>query len=356
MSNIKVFQRLSLLSFWVLLIIALATTGFSFNLTAEINESEAALPLEPGEPQVALAYLGGSDDDSAGEGESDSGGGATEVGDVIRNGGFELVDPEAAPGTAIALEWDRFSNGRAHFGWYDDLWREVVHSGDHAQLMEIKEVYGDFRDRVMAVHQTVDVVPNSDYHLTMYVILRSESQPDFRNRNDFEMSWGVDLSGGANYDNVDDWNIMTLTEQFRLGSTGPDDDNDLLFYEMITGTIRSDDNARLTLFIRGLKRWPLNTEVLFNVDDVSLVGPKPGAAAPVADDPAAESEPAESTESTPAESSTSTESPSSTEGALPQSGGVLNGNIPVGSVVLGGVVLILLGTSATASLLLRRRE
>jgi hypothetical protein len=317
---------------------AFATLGFTFEPDVVPLEEELASPTQPDPREATAAYSGGGGDSGNQGNTGGQGKGGVEPVDVIRNGGFELRDPEIEPlaENNVALEWLPYSNGRAHFGWYDDQWREVVHSGDHAQLMEIKEVYGQ-SDRTMGIYQTVTVVPNSEYDLTMYVMMRSESQPNFRTNNDFEMSWGIDFSGGGNYDNVDEWVEMPLTEQFRLGSTGPDDDDETLFYEMITGTVRTQDRDTLTLFIRGLKRWPSDTEILFDVDDVTLIGPRPvpaSAPAPVAAAPAPQ--------------------PASGNN-LPASGGTLPTTMPVSIVVLGGIVLALLGASAAIGVVLHTR-
>lgn len=318
---------------------AFATLGFTFASNAVLLEKEMASPIDPDPREIISAYSGGGDENNQGSGGGQEQGGSVEPGDVIRNGSFEQRDPNIAPlaENNIALEWLPYDNGRAHVGWYDDQWREVVRSGDHAQLMEIKEVFGQ-NDRTMGIYQTVNVVRNADYDLTMYVMMRSDAQPNFRNNNDFEMSWGVDFSGEGNYDNVEEWVVMDLTEQFRLGSVGPDDDDETLFYEMITGTVRTQDSDKLTLFIRGLKRWSNNTEILFDVDDVTLVGPRSAPTkppAPVAAAPASQ--------------------PASSGSNLPASGGTPPITMPVGIVVLGGIVLVLLGVSAVVSLLLRTR-
>ena len=144
--------------------------------------------------------------------------------------------------------------------------------------MEIFQVEPNVLDRVIAIHQTVNVVPNVAYSLTINAILRSQTQAADRNKNEFEMHWGVDYAGEGNYENVEVWNRMLLTEQFRLGSTGEYPEDIPLFYETITGTIRTTNTNQITLFIRGLKKFPTGTEVNFDVDDVSLVvrlGPSP---------------------------------------------------------------------------------
>jgi hypothetical protein len=198
--------------------------------------------------------------------------------DVILNGGFEQRDNNADNG--VALNWQPYSNGQAHFGWYDETWEEAVRSGEHAQLMEIFEVEANILDRVIAIYQTVNVAPNSTYNLTINAIMRSQAPPDARNQSEVEMHWGIDPSGAANYANVQTWNLMDLEEQFRLGSNGEFPDDSPLFYQTITGTVQTGSSSQVTLYIRGLKKFPTGTEVNFDVDDVSLVGPVGTAPAP----------------------------------------------------------------------------
>ncbi len=250
---------------------------------------------------------------------------------VIQNGGFEETNEDSDP-PGLALHWNGYTNGRAVFGFYDEIWKEAVLNGEHAQLMEINGVEANVLDRVIAIHQTVDVNPNSQYDLTLYAIMRSQAPEIDRNNHEFEMHWGIDYTGEGNYDNVTEWHWMELTEQYRLGSSGEYPEDVPLFYETITGTVQSGDNSRITLFIRGLKKFSTGTEVNFDVDDVSLVGPPPGGAAPTA---------------------TPTLEPGATP-EMPTSGAISNSPTSAGAVLLGGLVLIVLGSSAAFNLLKRR--
>ena len=259
------------------------------------------------------------------DGGNDSGGATpSQSANVIQNGGFELR--ESNEYGEFGADWELYSNGQAHFGWYDETWREAVQSGEHAQLMEIKEVHNNQKDRVMAIYQTVNVVPNSTYDLTLYAMVRSAAGVEYRNIGEYELSWGIDPAGGGDYNAVSDWNAMPLTEQSRIGSNGEYPDDKPLFYEMITGKVETKSSSRITLFIRGVKKFTNDTEFLFDVDDVSLVG-------------------STSTATTP------TSQPSTSSSNLPNSGGILAQNISLGTLVLSGLVLVLLGVGATAGIL-----
>ena len=189
---------------------------------------------------------------------------------VIVNGDFEIF-----PGTAdVATYWQIFNNGSGHFLYYDEMWDEAVHSGQHSQLMEIWLVEGSQPDWAMAIHQTVDVAPNAYYLLTIHALMRSEAPQADRNQGEYAMDWGIDYQGRGDYYNVQTWHSMSMTEQVRRGSAALDlADARHLFFEQITATVFTTNTGRLTLFIRGLKLEPTGTEVNFNVDDVSLVGP-----------------------------------------------------------------------------------
>ena len=310
----------------LLILSAFATVGGAFAPIAPLSEGGLFLPAEPTDDQQTFAYLGEGDDDEV-QGQENGGeeGDSSEPVDVIRNGGFELRDSD--PMNGVALEWTAFDNGQAFYGWYDETWPEAVHSDEHAQLMEIYLIQGDFLDRVIAIHQTVEVTPHSTYDLSLQAMMRSDADEGYRDASEFEMSWGVDYSGEANFDNVGDWVAMPLTEQARLGSHNKFPDDKPLFYETITGTVRTTDSPRITLFIRGLKKFPNPTEILFDVDQVSLIGPVGGGGAPPEDEP-----------------------------NLPMSGANLPQYNSVGTVIFGGVVLVLLGISATAGLFLHPRK
>ncbi len=247
--------------------------------------------------------------------------------DVIRNGGFEDRDTNSNNGAA--LEWEPYSNGQAWFGWYNETWLEAVRTGKHAQLMEIFQVEANVLERVIATHQTVNVPANSTCNLTLYAIMRSQTLAHDRNKNEFEMHWGIDYTGEGNYENVEKWNLMPLKEQFRLGSTGEYPEDIPLTYETITGTVQTGSSSSLTLFIRGLKKFPTGTEVNFDVDDVSLMCPQAAAPQPAAAPPAGQE-------------------------LVPATGFITPRNVSGGSLAVGSLILVALGLGAVISLLKRK--
>lgn len=312
------------------------------NLSDAVNlpplESEAIPPARPnldgGQGEVGQAEAG----------SAPPGGGAAATGavNVIRNGGFE--DQANSFGGGVAADWVPYSNGRAWFGWYDEQWLEAVRTGEHAQLMEIFQVEADVLDRVIAIYQTVNVVPNANYDLTIYAMMRTQAQEADRDASEFAMEWGIDPRGEGNHDNVEVWNPMPLTEQSRLGSTGEYPDDKPLFYETITGTVFTGDSNRISLFIRGVKKFPNGTEVNFDVDDVSLVGPSSAGGSPP---------PIELGQVTSQPAGTTATAPAAT---IPASGGILPDPMSIGALLMSGLVLIALGGGAIAGLLRHNRR
>lgn len=274
---------------------------------------------------------------------------------AIKNGDFEQFSNQDLPGSQVALHWYPYDNGGAHIGWYNEQWAEAVHAGEHSQLMEIYRVETFQPDRVMAIYQTVDVVPNMNYQLTIHALMRSDAPEPDRNQGEYAMHWGIDYQGRGKYHFVTDWIEMPLIEQKRVGSNGPSDDNTHLIYQRITGTIATQ-GPKLTLFIRGMKIKPTGTELNFNIDDVSLIGPF------LIPTPTFTPMPTSTRLPTNTPTPTHTPTPAGTPGmpitgaTLPDAGVVLPRHLSVGALVFGGLVMILLGATAANGLLHHRKK
>lgn len=195
--------------------------------------------------------------------------------DVIVNGGFEDGFVE---GQGVAVGWGRFQTGDVRAGWYDDTWFKVVYEGEHAQLLEL--INSTAPDRYVGIFQTVTVVPNAKYVLTLHGLVRSDEGSIEASNYGYRMHYGVDLSGGDNWESSDiTWVELPWDEQPREDPTGQN------VYRMETYTATIETNTdKLTLFIRGLKKWPDLREGNYDIDGVSLVGPG-GAAPPATPEP-----------------------------------------------------------------------
>lgn len=308
---------------------------------------------------------------------------AQALNNVIRNGDFE-----ANPTSGVAAYWQPYHNGQAHFGWYDEMWAEAVHTGQHSQLLEIFQVEGPVPDRVIGIYQTVDVIPNTLYNLTFFAMMRTDAPIELRNKDQYGMDWGIDYTGQGKYHLVQQWQPITLTEQLRIGSNTVSVDEPVrLFFEQITGTVLTGNSRKLTLFIRGVKREPTGTEVNFNIDDVTLLGPYPLPPTPT---PSPSGTPTIPRTATPSPTSTRTHTPTpvfiptetptptptlfmlpdlpplpvtGNQAAppvepepLPAAGGVLAQNLSPSILIFGGLTLVVLAAYAAYSLMAKHQK
>jgi hypothetical protein len=187
------------------------------------------------------------------------------AGNVIVNGGFEEGFVE---GQGVGVDWGRFQNGNVRAGWYDDSWSKVVYEGEHAQLLEL--IDASEGNRYVGIFQTVSVVPDAEYDLTLHGLVRSdEGSPETSNYG-YRMQYGVDFSGGTNWESEDiEWVELMWDDQPREDLTG----QNVYRMEVHTTTLTTKGPS-LTLFIRGWKKWADSREGNFDIDGVSLVGPQ----------------------------------------------------------------------------------
>ena len=198
---------------------------------------------------------------------------------LLVNGGFEEGFVE---GQGQGVGWGRFQNGNVHAGWYDDTWEKVVCDGEHAQLLELKGAKEN--DRYVGIFQTVNVVPNSEYVLTLRGLVRSDSGSPENSDYGFRMQYAIDYTGGANWESLDiKWIELMWDEQPRQDPNG-----DLQYrYETYTVKVKATSN-KLTLFVRGWKKWADEVEGNYDLDCLSLVGPHaPGTQPPPSGQPTA---------------------------------------------------------------------
>ena len=185
-------------------------------------------------------------------------------------------------GQGVGVGWGRFQNGNVHAGWYDDSWEKVVCDGDHAQLMELTNAKEN--DRYVGIFQTVNAIPNSEYVLTLRGLVRSDSGSPDKSDYGFRMQYGIDYSGGVDWQSPDiEWIELLWDEQPREDPTSENQYR----YETHTATIKAT-NDQLTLFVRGWKKWADGVEGNYDLDCLSLVGSQaPSTQPPPSGDPTA---------------------------------------------------------------------
>jgi hypothetical protein len=197
--------------------------------------------------------------------------------DMIVNGGFEGGFQEEF---GVGYGWGGFSNGNAVVGWGYDDWGPVVSDGDYAQRLEISEVLD--QDRIIGIYQTVSVVPGEQYKLSLTGLVRSgEGSVDVSDYG-YRIQYAIDYDGQTAWELLegDAWQELPWDEQ-PLATEGQ------AAYQMDTyNTTVTAQSERMTLFVRGWKKWLDNGTGVFNLDEISLIGPAPqGFQAPVSQQP-----------------------------------------------------------------------
>jgi hypothetical protein len=269
---------------------------------------------------------------------------------LIVNGNFA----EGFQPLGIAYNWGAFNNGQAAVGWNVDTWDKVVPAGQKGvQLIEIKNSLE--RDRFAGIYQTVTVVPEQQYKLTIKGLIRSTEGDIKASDYGYRLQYGVDDSDGTAWELISpkDWRELPWDEQpmtIGLGET----------YRMetfeATLTAKSD---RLTLFIRGWKKWMSNGSGIFDIQEVTLVGPAPASfTAPAAgNNPQAASEfaaPAAGEQKSTEPQSQPAPAQTETKTQLPVSGQGRDNSIDY--IVIVGVTLLLTLLIGAIAAIVRQRK
>ncbi len=190
---------------------------------------------------------------------------------LVTNGDFEAGFDA---GRGVGSGWQTFSNGSALVSWQPDTWAKVVPQGETAQMIEIKN--GLTLDRYAGIYQTIPVVAGEQYRLTLKGLIRSTEGSIEESNYGYRLQYAIDQSGGSSWELVspDAWQEMPWDEQ---PLADPESQNYEFDTFNVTITAQSD---QVTLFIRGWKKWVDEGSGLFNIDEVSLIGPTPNVFAP----------------------------------------------------------------------------
>lgn len=190
----------------------------------------------------------------------------TSLPNLVVNGGFE----QGFQDFGVGYGWGAFSNGSAAVGWNVDAWPQVVVAGKTSQQIEIKNATD--RDRYAGVYQTIPVVPGQQYKLTIKGLIRSEEGDIKKSDYGYRLQYGLDYNGGTAWELVDEknWQELSWDEQPQSASSP----NPTYRQDTYETTITARSN-KLTLFIRAWKKWLNNGSGLYNLDEISLVGPAP---------------------------------------------------------------------------------
>ncbi len=185
---------------------------------------------------------------------------------LIVNGGFEQGFQEQF---GVGYGWGAFSNGNAAIGWNADSWEPIVIAGKYAQLIEIKNATD--RDRYAGIYQTVAVLPGQPYKLTIKGLVRSAEGDIVTSDYGYRLQYGIDYEGGTAWELVPEQNWQEIPWDEQPLSDPP---NGVYRFDTFEATITAKSD-KLTLFIRAWKKWLNNGAGLYDLDEISLVGPAP---------------------------------------------------------------------------------
>ena len=185
---------------------------------------------------------------------------------LIVNGGFEQGFQNDF---GVGYGWGGFSNGSAVVGWNSETWNKAIGEGQYAQRIEIKNATD--RDRYAGIYQTVHVAPGQQYKLTIKGLIRSEEGDIESSDYGYRLQYAIDYGGGTTWELLDSasWQEIPWSEQPLY-----EPPNDLYRLDSYETTVTAKGD-RLTLFIRGWKKWVNNGRGVYNLDEISLVGPAP---------------------------------------------------------------------------------
>jgi hypothetical protein len=146
-----------------------------------------------------------------------------------------------------------------------DLHDEHASHGPSSQALEISGA-GQV-DRYIGIYQTVEVIAGETYTLTLHGLLRSSTADDEKVPYGHRMQYGIDYYGGNNWFQVQEW-IDPGWNEVSFEADYP-----TVNAYSLPITAQTD---KLTIFIRGWAKWPIQSLARYYVDGVSLKGPIPG--------------------------------------------------------------------------------
>ncbi len=173
--------------------------------------------------------------------------------------------PDPACGL-VADGWGCFTVGNhTVFIAQPETWAPAVRSGHQAQLLGILTPDpGAPTDRAFGLYQTVNVVPSATYTLVLRGLIRADDDDPDPWR--YQVEWGYDPHGSTDWRAVSSWYEVPWYRYDPREHPGPY----LEYRQTFTPT-----GERLTLFVRLRVKWGTwPREVILNLDDLALLGPR----------------------------------------------------------------------------------
>ena len=186
----------------------------------------------------------------------------------VRNGSFEGGFEDES----LALGWSTFNNGSAIYEFLEEIWPMAVYDGERAQRIQVDGASQP--DRYAGIYQTVNVIPDGTYRLSLHGQIRTGLGDVQASQYGYVMQLGIDYNGGQDWTRVDNWIDLPWDEQ-RF------DAMELVFYGYDAAV--EPPGRQMTLFVRTWNKWADPGPVEYTVDEISLTGPYASAAAAISD-------------------------------------------------------------------------
>ena len=186
----------------------------------------------------------------------------------VRNGSFEGGFEDES----LALEWSTFNNGSATYQFLEEVWPVAVYDGERAQRIQVDGA--SQADRYAGIYQTVNVIPDGTYRLSLHGQIRTELGDVQASQYGYVLQLGIDYNGGQDWTRVDNWVDLPWDEQrFDAG--------ELVFHDYEAAV--APPGREMTVFVRTWNKWADPGHVEYTVDEISLTGPYASAAAAISD-------------------------------------------------------------------------
>lgn len=232
--------------------------------TAEPTDEGALTPEATAEPPTPIATSTGADF-TLSPSDTESASVTYETDQLLTNGGFETGYDDSGVGEG----WQFFKTDGAVISFSGETQDTLIKEGSGAQRISIQEAIES--NRFAGIYQTLDVVANKPYTLTINGQVRSLFGDVDKSGYGYRVQYAVDLDGGDDWRVIpeEDWTELPWGEEL-YGAENPE------FSEYTTEITPTGDT--MTLFIRVWNKWPDPALVEYTFDSLSLVGPDPSTA------------------------------------------------------------------------------
>ena len=227
---------------------------------ATSEPTEEVTPSPTPAPTVVATSTGS--DFTLSPSDTGSAGASLEPSERFVNGGFEGDFGDEGVGTG----WEFFKTDGAIVSFSGEELAPLIKEGTSAQRISVQEAFEP--NRYAGIYQTVEVVPNRPYTLTINGQVRTLYGDVEQSGYGYRVQYAVDMNGGEDWRKIpeDAWVELPWGEQ-QYGSDAPE------FSDYTTQITPTSD--KITVFIRAWNKWADPKLVEYTFDSLSLVGPDP---------------------------------------------------------------------------------